>query len=131
MSMQASAEYNVNPRFVPDNLSITFGNSKDSGIVYDAAADELTLQTKNSGGTPTDRIRVQANIAAPKAFFDLPVTVTGAIEHTSYIEGIEITDPAAPASNKGRLYFRDNGGGKTQLAVRFPTGAVQVLATEP
>lgn len=48
-----------------------------------------------------------------------------------YIEGTEISDPAAPAANKGRLYFRDNGAGKTQLVVRFPTGAVQVIATEP
>ena len=40
-------------------------------------------------------------------------------------------DPAAPAADKAVLYARDNGSGKTQLAVRFPTGAVQVLATEP
>lgn len=40
-------------------------------------------------------------------------------------------DPAAPAANSGRLYFRDNGSGKTQLVARFPTGAVQVIATEP
>jgi len=48
-----------------------------------------------------------------------------------YWEGDEIADPAAPAANKGRLYFKDNGAGKTQLVVRFPTGAVQVIATEP
>lgn len=46
-------------------------------------------------------------------------------------ESGEIADPAAPAANRGRLYFRDNGSGKTQLVVRFPTGAVQVIATEP
>lgn len=40
-------------------------------------------------------------------------------------------DPAAGASNTARLYSRDNGSGKTQLCVLFPTGAVQVLATEP
>lgn len=40
-------------------------------------------------------------------------------------------DPAAPAANDSRLYTRDNGSGKTQLCVRFATGAVQVLATEP
>lgn len=39
--------------------------------------------------------------------------------------------PAAPPANEARLYCRDNGSGKTQLVVRFPTGAVQVLATEP
>lgn len=41
------------------------------------------------------------------------------------------TDPDAPAAGYGRLYFRDNGSGKTQLVVRFNTGAVQVIATEP
>lgn len=41
------------------------------------------------------------------------------------------TDAAAGGVNTGRLYVRDNGSGKTQLCVRFNTGAVQVLATEP
>ena len=50
---------------------------------------------------------------------------------SGYIEGIEIADPAAPAANRSRLYTKDNGSGKTQLVVRFPTGAVQVIATEP
>lgn len=40
-------------------------------------------------------------------------------------------DPAAPSANRGRAYMRDNGAGKTQYVVRFPTGAVQVIATEP
>jgi hypothetical protein len=40
-------------------------------------------------------------------------------------------EPAAPAPNGAYVYARDNGSGKTQLCVRFPTGAVQVLATEP
>jgi len=46
-------------------------------------------------------------------------------------EFVEITDPTAPSANKGRLYCKDNGSGKSQLVVRFPTGAVQVIATEP
>jgi hypothetical protein len=54
-----------------------------------------------------------------------------AAEFDSYLEGAEIADPSAPAANKGRLYFRDNGSGKTQLVCVFPTGAVQILATEP
>jgi hypothetical protein len=40
-------------------------------------------------------------------------------------------DPAAPAANNGVVYLRDNGAGKTQLCVRFATGAVQVIATQP
>lgn len=49
----------------------------------------------------------------------------------AFIEQVEGSDPSAPASNKSRLFTRDNGSGKTQLCVRFATGAVQVIATEP
>ena len=48
-----------------------------------------------------------------------------------YIQATKTTDPAAPAANTGRTYFRDNGSGKMQFCVQFPTGGVQVLATEP
>ena len=41
------------------------------------------------------------------------------------------SDPANPAANQARLYLKDNGSGKTELRVRFGTGASQVLATEP
>lgn len=51
--------------------------------------------------------------------------VMGAIPFT------EISDPAAPAANGGRLYVRDNGAGKSQLVCRFNTGAIQVIVTEP
>jgi hypothetical protein len=40
-------------------------------------------------------------------------------------------DPEAPGQNAARLFVRDNGSGKGQLCVRFPTGAIQVIATEP
>ena len=50
---------------------------------------------------------------------------------SNFMELDEMADPAAPGADKARLFARDNGSGKTQLAVRFPTGAVQVLATEP
>lgn len=43
----------------------------------------------------------------------------------------ERADPAAPAANQAVVYARDNGSGKTQLCVRFSSGAVQVLATQP
>lgn len=54
-----------------------------------------------------------------------------ALSTSAYFLFNEIADPAAPATNIGALYMRDNGGGKTQLVARFPTGAVQVIATEP
>jgi hypothetical protein len=56
---------------------------------------------------------------------------SGARLDDNYLQFSEITDPAASGANTGRVYMRDNGAGKTQLVVRFPTGAVQVIATEP
>lgn len=50
---------------------------------------------------------------------------------TGYFDIDEIASPSAPGVNKGRLFVRDNGAGKSQLCVRFNTGAVQVIATEP
>lgn len=50
----------------------------------------------------------------------------------SFIQFFEQSaDPSAPSANGARLFAKDNGSGKTQLCVRFPTGAVQVLVTEP
>jgi hypothetical protein len=40
-------------------------------------------------------------------------------------------EPGAPGGNRALIFSRDNGAGKTQLCVKFPTGAVQVLATQP
>lgn len=59
------------------------------------------------------------------------VKITDASTGGGQLQFIETTDPSAPAANNCILYSRDNGSGKTQLCVRFPTGAVQVLATEP
>jgi hypothetical protein len=49
---------------------------------------------------------------------------------SQFVEIAEMTTPAAPGGNRARLFVRDDGLGKTQLCVRFPTGAVKVLATE-
>jgi hypothetical protein len=42
----------------------------------------------------------------------------------------EQVDPAAPVADRALVYTRDNGSGKTQLCVRFETGAIQVLGTQ-
>ena len=69
----------------------------------------------------------------------LRIGVSGVWEHVGRLTGTadgaipftEISDPTAPATNNALVYSRDNGAGKTQLVVRFPTGAIQVIATEP
>jgi hypothetical protein len=50
---------------------------------------------------------------------------------TQYYDLNEWATPVAPAADRARIYAKDNGAGKTQLIARFPTGAEQVLATEP
>ncbi len=82
------------------------------------------------GGTGVRKFRV--NDAGFGDGTDLfTIDESGIKTETNYTEIIEIADPAAPAANKARFYVRDNGAGKTQLVVRFPTGAIQVIATEP
>jgi hypothetical protein len=55
----------------------------------------------------------------------------GKVFTNKFHEMQEMSTPAAPIANRARLFVRDNGLGKTQLCVRFPTGAVQVIKTEP
>ena len=43
----------------------------------------------------------------------------------------EVTTPDAGEADTARLFCRVNGSGKVELCVRFPTGAVQVIETEP
>jgi len=44
---------------------------------------------------------------------------------------VEMTSPAAPATNGVYIFAEDNGSGKTRLMARFATGATQQLAIEP
>lgn len=62
------------------------------------------------------------------ADFNFPVNQ---IRHDNQIVLPEITAPSAPTGNQAVFFIRDNGAGKTQACVRFNTGAIQVLATEP
>lgn len=62
---QVSIDHQVNPRFVPGDVPLWLGNARDSAIIYDATANELTLQTKNASAALTDRIRVESGTGAP------------------------------------------------------------------
>lgn len=47
---------------------------------------------------------------------------------TLYSEG---TAPAAPAAERAVLFLRVGGGGKMELCIRYPGGAINVIDTEP
>lgn len=76
---------------------------------------------------------VQGLISRDRSTSLVSSTVTGPILGSGYWElPFELgVDPAAPPVNGARLFLKDNGVGKTQLVVRFATGASQVIATEP
>jgi hypothetical protein len=57
--------------------------------------------------------------------------VGGPIQTAGYYQGTEMTAPAAGAVNTGRIYFEDNGSGKTRLMCLFNTGAAQQIAIQP
>lgn len=61
-------QYNVNPRFVPDDIPVWLGNNKDTALIFDNINNELTLQTRNAAGALTDRLRIKANLNNPLAF---------------------------------------------------------------
>lgn len=42
-----------------------------------------------------------------------------------------VVDPTAPVNAAAITFFRDRGDGKFQYCVQFPSGAIQVIATEP
>jgi hypothetical protein len=60
-------DYQINPRFVPDDIPVWLGNNKDAALIFDNANDEWTVQTRNAAGTLTDRLRIKANTDTPSA----------------------------------------------------------------
>ena len=112
-------------------LNNAAGNEIDY-VVLRAQARDVTAGSEDadltillqSGGSQTNALKLIGSAARTELYHD--VELVGG----KYLEFNERSDPSAPGSNKGRLFCRDNGG-KTQLAIRFPSGAVQVIATEP
>lgn len=99
----------------------TITNTMLENNVYRAFGGTITNEISQSGGVPY--IEFGRNGAMRL------VSSGGAV---GFWEAQKISaDPSAPASNFARFYIKDNGSGKGQLAVRFPSGAVQIVATEP
>lgn len=106
-----------------------FQTGKHDGIhIYGATASGLppTLFLQNETGPAADLYSDTSGVLKTNA----NVALTGAGKYQEFLEN-GTTDATAGAANTGRLFVKDNGAGKTQLCVRFNTGAVQVIATEP
>jgi pectate lyase-like protein len=89
------------------------------GTAVGASGVQLELFTKPDAGAVTQRLVIDKD---GNALWRSP----------NYQEMISVSiDPGGPSTGKARLFMRDNGSGKTQFCVRFATGAIHVLATEP
>ena len=85
--------------------------------------DELVTKRIKSPANPRDPLEVWTNgkirgVFKPEqpAFEGLPASAS----------------PNAPVeAGRGAWFFRNDGAGKSQFCVRFPSGAVQILASEP
>lgn len=115
-----------------DRLQIKSGGGLSWGS--GSAAQDVALSRVNAGSA----LQV-TNDAGGAAALDVFGTITSGkvgadlivLDANGFMELHERTDPAAPAANNARLYIRDNGSGKTQFCVRYATGVVQVLNTQP
>jgi len=70
-----------------------------------------------AGGTPVSGLEIAPNFGGTDKGYITLGEISG--------------DAAAPAGTEAAIYLKDNGAGKTQLMVRFGTGAVQQIAIEP
>ena len=110
--------------------------SNDEGATLPVTKGGLVIKTQGISGV---LLSVHDSGISANPYLRLINQATGALAElhlatlniTGYTDGVETTTPSAPAANSGRVFFKDNGSGKTQMCVLFNTGAVQVLATEP
>ncbi len=117
-------------RINSDVNGLVLGAGQDARLWYDGTNVRLDPRLVGSGHTIIDSGRLGLSEASPATALDIDKDAGGTDLGGVTLEELS-TDIAAPAANKGAVFMKDNGSGKTQLCVRFNTGAVQVLATQP
>jgi hypothetical protein len=137
--------------------SFAIGDTSSSALarVYmHESIDNTTVLIRNSNAVLSNAVlRVLADRAASSAYDLLHCTANAVLQFrvrgdglgyflgglssgsnitlAGYIEGTEQSEPSAPSANGYRIFAKDNGAGKTQLMVRFPSGASQQISIEP
>ena len=86
----------------------------------------IQAETEQPTGYPFRAVR------AGLTYWDVDASGNMRFPEGGYIElSTRELAPEIPGPDTSRLYLRDDGTGKSQLCVRFPSGAVQVISTEP
>lgn len=115
---------------VGDGAVIADSMTKGLALGWSATVLHDNAAAIGGGAQSNDANDISLGLQANGGAAHSHVTVNGEFLRFNY-KNASGSDPAAPAANTGLLYLRDNGAGKRQLVARFPTGAVQVIATEP
>ena len=113
-------------------MSVTIGTSASSTLPFAVAighaATALGSSTVALGPTATSNHTGSVALGAG-------TSTTGNDQVQIGARHIEVkalaAEPVAPAAGDARLFTRPNGAGKTELCVRFNTGPVIVIATQP
>lgn len=114
----------TNSAFIMDSGSayVGFFNYGTAGVNLNPAGQFAFTGTSIAAGN------VDAGLARSAAGI---VKITNGSTGAGALHLQEQTAPSAPATNNVYIYAEDNGAGKTRIVALFPTGAAQVLATEP
>jgi hypothetical protein len=140
-----SGNASVNKHKIKDGADIIaalFGELEDlvgSSVTLDAAGKNsdapeasLELVARTYNGVAAAGV---ASISLTMTTSNGKLTLGGAVQVVLgdvYVDLVEMASaPAAPGTDRARLFVQDDGAGKTQLCVIFNTGAVQVIATQP
>ena len=100
----------------------------ETGIGVNARADGLNSIALFGDARGTDAL---ALLAFGPSHIDGDLTILGRLFVTQPTTFRQTSVPQRPNQGEVRLFAKDNGWGKTELCVQFPTGAVQRVATEP
>lgn len=111
--------------FTASRAALYTNGANGLAIISATASAPIIFAFGTYGGTEVMRIldttRVGIGVPAPSSRLDIGA---GALTLA------EMSAPNAPGGDQCIIYSVDNGAGKTQLMVRFPTGAAQQLAIE-
>lgn len=122
---------NTAPTADPTNGALLFCQSGVLKVRASHATETMRIEAPAATKIPLILKGYTAQSADVQRWANVDGDVLAAVTASGGLRMLEQTDHAAPAANTGVVYVRDNGSGKSQLCVRFATGAVQVVATEP
>jgi hypothetical protein len=114
-----------------------WGYSPDHRGVFGRSDEGVAVYAESSGGTGAyafGRVAVLANgrdVGIDARGGDLAAIFRDPVRFTSFLEIESVLEPETPNPDRTRMFTRVNGSSKIEVCVKFPSGAVQVIATEP